>query len=334
MAELVLSSTIKCISLSAYMPTMPARIVHPAVLPSSQPQPTASYTTLETFVSSFADKDSNTPTNSTSTVKRQATVYCLDEKCTPNVDWLTYRPSKAVGWALGSVSAACAIGLLISVAATRTPMFMDAVLALLELCVSLYLRSAISQGIVNERAAYKASLFFQYHAGIELCHVVGAMVCALLVHFDPMMLTKTKYARRVLRIVTVSLAVVAGTGAIIMFNGTHGAGMRLMQASSFAVVVVCGAMACVVVRTMGCTGASNYKRQFGMILVVIVLVAVWAAFSGSRTLVHITSPARSSEALFVVLGYATLLTSGLALLVLKAPYYYNFDYASRWSSKV
>ncbi|KAJ1760499.1 hypothetical protein LPJ69_003400 [Coemansia sp. RSA 1752] len=332
MTELVLSSTIKCISLSAYVPT---RIVHPAVLPSSQTQPTASYTTLETFVGAFADKDSSAPTsNTTSTVKRQATVYCLDETCTPNVDWLTYRPNKAVGWALGSVSAACAIGLLISSAVTRSLIFVDAVLAMLELCVSLYLRSVISQGVVNERAAYKASLFFQYHAGIKLCHVLGAMVCALLLHFDPMMLTKTKYARRVLRIVTVCLAAVAGIGVIIMFNGTHGAGMRLMQASSFAVVVMCVAMACVVVRTMGCAGASNYKRHFGMILVVIVLVAVWAAFSGSRTFVPITSPARSSEALFVVLGYATLLASGLVLLVLKAPYYYNFDYASRWTYKV
>ncbi|KAJ2829301.1 hypothetical protein IWW50_000935 [Coemansia erecta] len=282
--------------------------------------------------------DNDQANNKTITTERR-TVFCTTKDCAQDSDWLLYKPNQVVGWVLGSVSFITGVGLLITALATRTSAtFLDAALAMLELCVSLFLRSALSLTTMDTHASaaarmYKASMFFEYHAGIELCHVLGVMVMRLFVHFEPLALLKEKYIIVVSRAVSVALAVLACAGTIVMFD-EGSVGMRLVQAVSFAVVVVCLALLCVVVRVMGRDGASHYKRQFGIIVAVILLLALWAGYSGSRTFVALDSPARSSEVVFTVLGFGTLLTGGLVLLVLKAPYYYNFDFAVQWSSKI
>ncbi|KAJ2370125.1 hypothetical protein H4S02_000354 [Coemansia sp. RSA 2611] len=335
MSDIVVSSAIRCVSQSLGA-SYPPPIVHPAQSSTTgSALPSATYSALSNV---FTE---NEFTGKSDAVQEtlNASIYCIDKSCALQRDWLTYMPNQAAGWVLGSISLVTAIGILVLAMASRHAMFLDAVLAMLELCISLYLRAAIGLGRGNLTAMYQASMFFEYHAGISLCHVTAAMAAHLFVHFHPLALTTKKYGVAASRVLSICLAVLAIAGVVVMFdaNAGFGAGLALVQAMAFAVVAVCLAVLCAVVRVMSRSGAGYYKRHLLMAVVVVLLLAVWAAFTGSRTFVALDSPARSSEPMVLVLGHGALLLCGLVLLGLKAPYYYNFDLASRWhnrSSKV
>ncbi|KAJ2452875.1 hypothetical protein EV183_002612 [Coemansia sp. RSA 2336] len=328
MADQAVSSIVKCLSLEQV--ALPPRIVHPAQPTSSQ----HTYMALETMSSTFTDKEAGSPDAldmATSNPFARSAVFCLDKACTTARDWLVYVPSQAVGWALGSVSLVLGVGVLVAIMMYRNLAFFDAVLAMLELCVSLYLRAAIGRSEAAHARMYKASMALQYLAGIQLYHLLAAMAVRLYVHFHPLALNRQKHTIAFSRILSICLAVLAIVGSVVMFDDKSGqAGIRLVEAVAFVLAGLALVLLCVVARVMALDGATHYRRHFAILVVAILLLAVWAAFVGSRTFVALDSPARSSEAMFAVLGYGTLLVIGAVVLGLQAPLYFNFDLASHW----
>ncbi|KAJ2648694.1 hypothetical protein IWW40_003758 [Coemansia sp. RSA 1250] len=289
---------------------------------------------LETMSSTFTEKEADNQDALDTATKNpfaKSAVFCLNKNCTIARDWLVYVPNQVVGWVLGSVSLVLGVGVLVAIMMYRNLAFFDAVLAMLELCISLYLRAAIGRSEAHHDQIYKASMAFQYLAGIQLYHLLAAMAIRLYVHFHPLALNRQKYAIAFSRILSICLAVLVIVGSVIMFDDKSGqAGIRLVEAVAFLLVGLALALLCVVARVMALGGATHYKRHFIILVVSILLLAVWAAFVGSRTFVALDSPARSNEAMFAVLGYGTLLIIGAAVLGLRAPMYFNFDLASRW----
>ncbi|KAJ2847721.1 hypothetical protein IWW36_003707 [Coemansia brasiliensis] len=289
---------------------------------------------LETMSSVFTEKESDSQDALDMAITNKFAknaVFCLDKNCTIARDWLLYVPNQAVGWVLGSVSLVLGIAILVAIMMYRNLAFFDAVLAMFELCISLYLRAAIGRSEAHYDRMYKAAMALQYHAGIQLYHLLAAMAIRLYVHFHPLALNRQKYAIASSRIISICLAVLVIVGAVIMFDDKSGqAGIRLVQAVSFVLVGLTLALLCVVARVMALDGALHYKRHFVVIVVSVLLLAMWAAFVGSRTFVALDSPARSSEAMFTVLGFGTLIIIGAVVLGLQAPMYFNFDLASHW----
>ncbi|KAJ2782112.1 hypothetical protein H4R18_002480 [Coemansia javaensis] len=258
---------------------------------------------------------------------------CGDER-----DWLTARPSRVVGWVLGALAVLVGVALAVLTCKWCSLPFFDAVLAMAELAVSLFLRAALGMDLGNSDMVYKASMVFSYHAGIQVACLLSVLAIHMHLHFHPEALSRRVLALTVSRVLSVCLAAMVIVGVALMFDERvpfAGTGIRLIQVSMFAIVLACIVLGAAVMRTSKCTAADYYHRHYAAFGTLLFFLALWAAFMGVRTLVPLQSPARDTrhEAVFYILGYGPLLIAGAAMVILKAPLLFNFDLASRWHKR-
>ncbi|KAJ2807385.1 hypothetical protein H4R20_001313 [Coemansia guatemalensis] len=263
-------------------------------------------------------------------------VFCDNKKCGKSQDWLTHKPNVAAGWATGSISLVLGLALAFGMGGWHTWAFGDGVLAMIELCISQYLRAAVGMSLENAKALYKASMFFNYHAGVELAHVVAVLTIQLVVHFNP--LRKPQWQRYLVlasRLLNLCLTAVVLAGVVVMFDAeSNGPGLRLLQGVAFAIVLLCFVLGIAAPTfTMRKVGASLYKRHYAVLFISLQLMAVWAVYFGSRGFVALDSPARNSQVAFYLLGYMPLMLMVAVFVASKAPLYFNFELASDWHSR-
>ncbi|KAJ2001250.1 hypothetical protein GGI04_003814 [Coemansia thaxteri] len=322
-------------------------------LPDITAESVTSYTTLSTFASTSAlsgcgeastaigvDRDATAVGenalveaaamgNGGGVIKRDTeSIYCTTGNCDKSRDWLTSVPNAAAAWAVGSIALIQSMLLLFVKMRRKSPGFFGGVLAMLELTLSLYLRASVGYSSGRERAIYQASLFFNFLAGVELCHLLSVTVLGLGAHFDPRITVKQIFARTFSRLLSVCLVGLLVAAVVLMFdaNPVHtSAGSHMVQAVLFAVLLVSVLMAVFAAQVTAIDGSVFYRRHFVAVIVPLLLVGVWAGYMVSRTFLPVDSVARTSEALLYGLNYAPLLLAGLTLIALDAPRLFDFD---------
>ncbi|PIA14804.1 hypothetical protein COEREDRAFT_103252 [Coemansia reversa NRRL 1564] len=267
----------------------------------------------------------------------EETVFCGDNSCGQSQDWLTHKPNVAAGWITGSISLVWGLALAVGMGGWHSWVFADGVLAMIELCISQYLRAAVGMSLGNTKTLYKVSIFFNYHAGIELAHVLTVLTIQLVEHFNPLLKQRWWQRHLVLasRLVNVGLMAIVLAGVVVMFDAeSNGPGLRLLQGVSFAVVLLCvGLCIAAAALTMGKIGAALYKRHYAVLFISLGLLGVWAAYCGSRGFVALDSPARNSQVAFYLLSYVPLMLIVAVFVTSKAALYFNFELASYWHSR-
>ncbi|KAJ2716027.1 hypothetical protein H4R19_000877 [Coemansia spiralis] len=289
--------------------------------------------TLDTLASTQPSQ--TPPSQDTRPVAPAARVGVLCEKrdCGIERDWLTRRTSAAAGWAVGGVAAVLVLALGVEACIWRNGVFADGTLALALLAASIFLRGAIGAQTGNTDAEYKAAMALAYIAGIELAYVLGVLAIRLHLHFHPLALTKRAVAEAVARLAAVGLAALVVVGSVLMFDtriAYPGTGIRLVQAALIAVATACVGLAVLVASTTRCAGAAYYRRHYTVLAAGLLLVVLWAAFAGARTLLALDNPVRDSPITLYLLGYAPLMAAGAVFIVFKAPLYFNFELTAQW----
>ncbi|KAJ2389392.1 hypothetical protein GGI23_005846 [Coemansia sp. RSA 2559] len=272
---------------------------------------------------------------------RSAQIFCLKEDCTINRDWLTSTPNAAAGWASGAI--VLVIGIILSVPAVvwRNIDFLDGVLAMVELCIALFLRAAIGKAstATAQGMLYKASLFFNHHAGIELALLLALMAIRLHAHYNPIAASRQVVWASAARFVSVCLAVMILVGVLLMFSGGGGAaelkdaggpGIHLIQAVTFAVIVIALGLALFAMKLTFNAGLWFYKKHFASLFAPLFLLTLWAAYMSARTLVPLDNVARASEVMFYLLNILPLALIGAVLVALRSPLLFNFEMTAHW----
>ncbi|KAJ2900254.1 hypothetical protein IWW38_000598 [Coemansia aciculifera] len=261
------------------------------------------------------------------------TIFCLESNCTRARDWLIHVPNAPAAWTVGGVALVLSGLLLMSTIGWRNPGFLDGVLAMLEVALSLFLRASIGYATSSGAATamYRASMFFNYHAGIQLCHLLTTMVFNLSAHFDPRITSKQTFAKGVSRLLSLCLLALTVAAVVVMFNGdpehATSAGLHMIQAAVFIVLIVSLAMAMAAAQIVSRDGAVNYRKHIVSAILPLLALALWAVFMASRTLVSLDNVARSSEIAFYFLNYAPLLMIGGIMVLLNSPRIFNFEKA-------
>ncbi|KAJ2582941.1 hypothetical protein GGH95_001262 [Coemansia sp. RSA 1836] len=251
--------------------------------------------------------------------------------CTRARDWLTHIPNAAAAWSVGGVALVLGGLLLMSTIGWRNPGFLDGVLAMLEVALSLMLRASIGYATSNGAATamYRASMLFNYHAGIQLCHLLTVMVLNLSAHFDPRITAKQIFAKAVSRLLSVCLLGLTVAAVVVMFNGdpehATSAGLHMLQAILFVVLIVALGMAMAAAQVVAREGAVNYRKHVVSAVLPLLVLALWAVFMASRTLVSLDNVARSSEIMFYFLNYVPLLIIGAVMVLFNSPRLFNFE---------
>ncbi|KAJ2559618.1 hypothetical protein EV175_000254 [Coemansia sp. RSA 1933] len=344
---------------------IPTRIAHPAMVSESATDMEAyeSVASLSTaFTHSISDipqaedeedayvgLDSQKETSSTTNEdivepeksSRTAQIYCTKLNCTSERDWLTAAPNAAAGWALGGVSLASALVLSVPTVVWRNLAFIDGVLGLVELSVALFLRASLGKAGTHAPAIYKASLFFNHHAAIELLLLLAVMAIRLHTHYNPVMAPRQMMWVGVARFASFCLAAMALVGVLLMFNSTSadplaadGSGMHVIQTVTFTMLAATLGVGLLAMRMSFNTGVWFYRKHFAALLVALFLVTLWAAFMSARSLVPLDSVARDSEVVFYLLNIMPLLLVGAVLVALRAPLLYNFERTADWKCDV
>ncbi|KAJ1818223.1 hypothetical protein LPJ60_004431 [Coemansia sp. RSA 2675] len=276
-------------------------------------------------------RDSLTKDDSGQTKRDLPTILCVKKNCARTRDWLTKIPSDVAAWAVGGIAFVLSGLLFMSTVGWRNPGFLDAVLAMFEVGVSLMLRASIgyatSEGAAT--AMYRASMIFNYHAGIQLCHLLSVMVLDLSAHFDPRITAKQIFAKAASRILSLCLLGMTVAGVVVMFKGdpakTSGAGLHLVQTVMFIVMLLSLGMTMAAAQIVSRDGAVNYRKHITATVLPLLLLAMWAVFMASRTFVSLDNVARSNEIMFYFLNFTPLLMIGATLMLLNGPRLFNFE---------
>ncbi|KAI9500377.1 hypothetical protein BX070DRAFT_248580 [Coemansia spiralis] len=360
------STMLKCIPLPTYVAASESvpkysRIIHPAILPT---ETTKAYEILATLSTAFTDAEeaiySSTQYESSSSsssddtlglesyvggeamlTERSAQIFCLNKKCTKDRDWLTKMPKAAAGWTIGAVSLVLGIILFVPTLVWRNTDFLDGVFALTEVCISLFLRAALNTTSSNQDIIYKASIFFNYHAAIELCFVLVVMIIRLHAHYNPLISMKQVFSTSIARFVSVCLSVLVLVGVLLMFGSSSnnvtssaGPGMHLLQAVSFFIAAACLAFGIFTLQLTSAEGSWYYKKHYAVLFISLILMALWGAYTSARTFVPLNNVARDSEVMFYLLNILPLIIIGAVFIVLRAPLLFNFEMTAHWKSKV
>ncbi|KAJ2020244.1 hypothetical protein GGI01_002345 [Coemansia sp. RSA 376] len=259
------------------------------------------------------------------------TIFCPTKNCIRARDWLTSIPNAVAAWSVSGIALILSGLLLMSTIGWRNPGFLDGVLAMLEVALSLVLRASIgyatSDGVAT--AIYRASMFFNYHAGVQLCHLLSVMVLDLSAHFDPRITAKQIFAKAVSRLLSLCLLALTVAAVVVMFNGdptkATTAGLHMVQAVVFVVLVISLVMAMAAAQIVAREGSVNYRKHIVAAILPLLLLALWAGFMASRTFVSLDNVARSNEIMLYFLNYVPLLMIGATLILLNAPRLFNFE---------
>ncbi|KAJ2746869.1 hypothetical protein GGI20_001022 [Coemansia sp. BCRC 34301] len=261
-------------------------------------------------------------------VRDRSTIFCAAGDCARGRDWLTQVPNAAAAWTLGGIALVLGGLLFMSTVGWRNPGFLDGVLAMVSVAVSMVLRASIGYA-ANGTALYRASLFFNYFAGIQLCHLLTAMVLNLTAHFDPRITAAQIFAKTVSRLLSLCLTGLVVAAVIVMFNGdpasASSAGSHMVLAVLVVVLVVALAMAMAAAQIVAREGAVNYRKHVVAAILPLLALALWAVYMGVRTLVSVSNVARTNEVMFYFMNYVPLLMAGATLVLLNAPRLFNFE---------
>ncbi|KAJ2401891.1 hypothetical protein GGI23_001094 [Coemansia sp. RSA 2559] len=252
-------------------------------------------------------------------------VYCLEDNCSNETDWLLFQPTAIPLWVIGAMLLTLSLVATIRYRRGRgfNITFGGSRLTSLSLGVAMMLRASVAQLSGNLLAEYAASMFFNYHAGILAYFSLCKGIMQIVTQFQP----PTSAERRVvniagfiLRFVPFLLNVI---GVALMFHPPSGsasaAGIHFIQ-TSLAIVVLATLVLTVsfVVRFPGMRGHMD-RRTVVSTLISTLLVEIWAMFMFARTFVGLDSAARTSEVMFWMLNYIPIIAQCLAAMSLGEP---------------
>ncbi|KAJ2358847.1 hypothetical protein GGF43_000540 [Coemansia sp. RSA 2618] len=256
-------------------------------------------------------------------------IYCPDQSCSSDRDWLTKPPNAASNWVLGAISLVVCLMTFRAWYAKSANSFSakfclpPSGAGMGALFISLFLRASLSLSTGNKESIYIASLFFNYMAGLIMCSALHVNALALKTLFQPPTAREKGVAiaiRNVLFWCPISLFIV---GLVYSFgvNGTsnEASGAHCIEAA--LVLIMCTVLG---VAAMMCWRAkaivsSLSKSSIYAALAFIVLLLLWASFMFSRLFLSIETGARGSQILFGLLNHAVLIVCGIVALVLGQP---------------
>ncbi|KAJ2837754.1 hypothetical protein J3B01_001890 [Coemansia erecta] len=309
-----------------------ARLVHPAIIPSSQGSAVDALGTAFPCTP-LVDKARDTESNRLAAETRLHQVMCTDPACSSSSDWLSSVPQSVVAWVMGSLALLLVYpGFMISWS-TRSGFVCRLYysgMAMTYTCLSLFLRASLSLPTGTKLPMYKLSLAFNYLAGLQFVAFVMMRMWILFAYTNSPSsnFTSVVYASRewtvfknkgaifVIALGCVPFALVVA-GVNTMFKGVGGPGAHLIEAALvFCVAGIVGSSGLVAIRAR--QRVIELARPARCVLGgVTVLTLLWCAFMMARMFGPQSSMARRSEALLYVFNYGTLIACGVMFRILE-----------------
>ncbi|KAJ2524903.1 hypothetical protein GGI11_000480 [Coemansia sp. RSA 2049] len=255
-------------------------------------------------------------------------IYCPTKICSNERDWLAHKPASAALWTLGSITMAAGIFYLHGLRPTRYSIYNKSIIRvnLVFLTVAMYTRAALTTDSGDKQATYIASMVFNYFAAQGVYDGIIANCVLLATRFQPPAPALQKCWSAVATLHGWCEFALIVAGCTLMFhphstdqNGSQRHGIRCIQA--FLGIVMCATFIVIVVfaGSFRSVRAEMSRCSIGSSVIVLAMVQLWSAFMFARTFVPLSSVARSSEALAIVLNYLPLIIASLSYLVLGEP---------------
>ncbi|KAJ2448321.1 hypothetical protein EV183_005499 [Coemansia sp. RSA 2336] len=255
-------------------------------------------------------------------------ILCPSKDCTPWREWLTYIPNIPAGWVIGSIALLLGLLLLLMAFKCGALEYILGFLAMVFLCICLFMRASLKHTGADRLAMYQASIWLHYFAVALLLLLIAQLIFRLVVHLDN---TLCKAVRMLVAFVYVVALVLFGllTAAVVLMFDKHNlskvhAGIQCLQAFAIIVLVVS-----VILLLAALWASSNDYKSYHIAHVIIIglcmlFLIVWACFITAREFLGLHSAARHSEALWYIFGIVPLLLVAIVLLVLNAPAMFTF----------
>ncbi|KAJ2847827.1 hypothetical protein IWW36_003649 [Coemansia brasiliensis] len=255
-------------------------------------------------------------------------ILCPSQDCTPWREWLTYIPNIPAGWVIGSIALLLGLALLLMAFKCGALEYILGFLAMVFLCICLFMRAALKNTGADRLAMYQASIWLHYFAVALLLLLIAQLIFRLVVHLDN---TLCKGVRMLVSFVYVVALVLFGllTAAVVLMFDKHNlskvhAGIQCLQAFAIIVLIVA-----VILLLAALWASSNDYKNYHIAHVIIIglcvlFLIVWGCFITAREFLGLHSAARHSEALWYIFGIVPLLLVAVVLLVLNAPAMFTF----------
>ncbi|KAJ2657113.1 hypothetical protein IW148_005323 [Coemansia sp. RSA 1199] len=311
----------------------PARIVHPAIISSSQEGSVDALSTAFPCTPSAKAVRDTSDSDRLSAQARLDRVICTNSACSSSSDWLTQVPRSVVAWVMGSLALLLSLPWFVISWSTQHGLVCRlhySGMAMTYTCISLFLRASLSLPSGNKLLMYRASLVFNYMAGLQFVAFVMMRMWILYAYtsepsdrFTSVVymsrkwtVFKNKGAQRVLSVGCVPFALVVA-GVSTMFSVESGPGAHLIEAallfSMAGIIGLCGLMA-----IWARYRVNELARPARCVLGgVTMLTLLWCAFMTARMFSPLNSVARTSEALLYVFNYGVLMVCGIMFRVLE-----------------
>ncbi|KAJ2522023.1 hypothetical protein H4217_001027 [Coemansia sp. RSA 1939] len=262
---------------------------------------------------------------STPSYSRLRTVYCLEQKCPKEVDWLLFQPTAIPLWVIGATM--LTLGLVATVRYRRKKhfrlTFTYARITSMALGLAMMLRASVTLMSSSLAALYAASIYFNYVAGLFAYYSLCKGVIQIITLFQPPTSTEKRLMYFLHFVVRFSPQFLLIFGVAFMFHP--------VPKDSVTVGVQCirTALAIVIAVTLGITLSFACqlsamrkhmdKQVVASTFATVFLVEMWALFMFARSFVGLSSVARRSEVVFWMLDYLPIAVQCLVAIALGDP---------------
>ncbi|KAJ2452878.1 hypothetical protein EV183_002615 [Coemansia sp. RSA 2336] len=317
------------------------RIAHPALTAPQAATSSISIANAETLGTLFTDSKNDLEpkadaSNADAAKSRLERILCEDKNCSQSSDWLMFVPNAPAAWVLGSLALLlCAPLFSFTFTSnargnkfTLTAWFAGC--AMFGMFISLFLRASLTLGTGNKLAIYKAHLFFNYHAALQLVAFLTSRMWQMSRHGDDPNDRFTFYRTVNLKIEPgkrgMNHIVSANIVAVILYivgickmfdedKSKHVVGVRLIEAGLlFVLLILCATSLYFVL-----VGRKQFMKLTVPARLLFALtwfmVVLWHSFMLARAFVSVDNVVRTSEVMFYLLNCTPVFVCGLAFWI-------------------
>ncbi|KAJ2655349.1 hypothetical protein IWW48_005580 [Coemansia sp. RSA 1200] len=266
--------------------------------------------------------DHGKPTPSYSSLR---TVYCLEQKCPKEVDWLLFQPTAIPLWVIGGMM--LTLGLVATIRYRRKKYFRFtftyARITSIALGLAMMLRASVTLMSGNLVALYAASIYFNYVAGIFAYYSLCKGVIQIITLFQPPTSSEKRLMYFLHFVIRFSPQFLLIFGVAFMFHpvpkDSVTAGIQCIRTTLAIVIAVTLGIALSFAYQLSAMRKHMDKQVIASTFVTAFLVEMWALFMFARSFVGISSVARTSEVVFWMLDYLPIIVQCLVAIALGDP---------------
>ncbi|KAJ1664223.1 hypothetical protein EV178_004269 [Coemansia sp. RSA 1646] len=252
-------------------------------------------------------------------------VYCLDQDCPKETDWLLFQPTAIPLWVIGAMMLTLALVATIKYRKGESfkLLFIGSKLTGIALGIAMMLRASVAQLNNSLVALYAASMFFNYHAGLLAYFKLWNGAMQIVTLFQPPTSAEKRLSYALRFIFRFSPFVLTVLGVALMFHPpsrAHASGMHCIQVALAMVFITSLAIILAFVVRLPAMRGHMDRRNIVSTFISLLLVEMWTLFMFVRSFVGLNNVARTSEIIFWLLNYLPIIVQCLVAMSLGEPF--------------